>query len=261
MIALRIFTYLVAAIMMMPVIITGMLAFTSAQHLAFPPEGYSTRWITGVFADEYLTSAILRSLQLALISSLTVTAVCVACCLVVERYFTKGRDGFEAVATSPRMFPEVILAIALLIFYERIYLAETKLGLIISHIVVCIPFAYRTLSVGVGALDKRLEWSSDVLGASAARGLFKIVLPQLKTSIISSFVFSFVLSFNDVTMALFLSKTGERTLPVEMFIRTSIGGLDPTVPAISFILTIGALIAFIVIDRTIGTFNHLAGHK
>lgn len=260
MIILRIITYIVALIMSIPVIITGMLAFTAAQNLSFPPESYSIRWIVRIFTDAYLIDSITRSITLAVTSSLLVTAICIPCCLIVERVLSKGREGIEAVATLPRMFPEMVLAIALLIFYERIYIAETMAGLIISHLIVCLPFAYRTLSIGVGSLDKRLEWSSDVLGASAIRGFFKVVMPQLKTTIISSIVFSFVLSFNDVTMALFLSKTGERTLPVEMFIRTSIGGLDPVVPAMSFLLTILGLVAFIVTDRTIGTFNRMSGH-
>lgn len=260
MLALRLFTYTIACIMLLPVVITGMLAFTSQQNLAFPPPGYSFRWIVNVLTDPYMVEAISRSFRLAIITAFLSTLICIFFCLVVDRGLGQKRDSLESIVTSPRMIPEMILAIALLIFFERILIAETFTGLVISHLVVCVPFAYRTMIVGIGSLDRRLEWSSDILGASPVRGFFRIIMPQLKTPIISSLVFTFVLSFNDVSMALFLSKTGERTLPVEMFLRTSVAGLDPTIPAISFILTIAALVLFIVVDRTIGTFDRLVGH-
>lgn len=261
MILLRIFTYLVAIVMVLPIVITGMLAFSSAQNVAFPPPGYSTRWIEAIFHDSYLMAAMGRSFTLALFTSVTAILICLPCCFFLERGMARNREGAEALMTAPRMIPEIVLALALLIYYERMRIAETPAGLAIAHLLICIPFAFRTMAVSVGTLDRRLEWSSDILGASAGRGFFKVVLPQLKTALISAFVFTFVLSFNDVTMALFLSPVGQRTLPVEMFTRMYIGGMNPIIPAISFLLAIGGLVAFIVLDRTIGAFNYLSGTR
>jgi len=62
-----------------------------------------------------------------------------------------------------------------------------------------------------------------------------------------------------VTMALFLSGIGQRTLPVEMFTRMYVGGMTPAIPAIAFLLAIAGVILFILLDRTIGVFKYLAG--
>jgi putative spermidine/putrescine transport system permease protein len=125
--------------------------------------------------------------------------------------------------------------------------------------VITIPFAFRTLLVSVSTLDRRLEWSSEVLGASPTYTFLHIIVPQLKTGLIAAFIFTFILSFNNVTLALFLSGFGQRTLPVEMFQRMNVGGMTPAIPAISFVLAVVGVTLFIFLDRTVGVYRFLAG--
>jgi putative spermidine/putrescine transport system permease protein len=127
--------------------------------------------------------------------------------------------------------------------------------------VITIPFAFRTLLVSVATLDRRLEASSDVLGATPLQTFRLIVLPQLKTGLIASFIFTFILSFNNVTLALFLSGIGQRTLPVEMFTRMNVAGMTPVIPAISFVLSVLGVMLFVVLDRTIGVYRFLAARE
>ena len=75
------------------------------------------------------------------------------------------------------------------------------------------------------------------------------MVPQLKTGLIAAFIFTFILSFNNVTLALFLSGFGQRTLPVEMFQRMNVGGMTPVIPAISFVLAMVGVVLFIILDR------------
>jgi ABC-type spermidine/putrescine transport system permease subunit II len=112
-----------------------------------------------------------------------------------------------------------VLALALRVFFEAVGLAESSAGLVISHLLITIPFAFRTLLVSVATLYRRLEWSSDFLGATPTQTFLRVIAPQLKTGLIASLIFAFILSFNNVTLALFLSGFGERMLPVEMFQR------------------------------------------
>lgn len=78
---------------------------------------------------------------------------------------------------------------------------------------------------------------------------------------IASLIFGFMLSFNNVTLALFLSGIGQRTLPVEMFNRMYVGGMTPAIPAVAFALAVGGSAIFIVLDRTIGVYRFLAGQE
>jgi putative spermidine/putrescine transport system permease protein len=159
------------------------------------------------------------------------------------------------------MIPQIVLALALLAYFETIGLAETFLGLLIAHLVITVPFVFRTVLVSVATMDRRLEWSSDVLGATPVQTFSRVMIPQLKTGVIASFIFAFILSFNNVTLALFLSGIGLRTLPVEMFSRMYVAGMTPNIPAISFLLAVVAAVLFIVLDRTVGIYRYLAGRN
>ena len=113
--------------------------------------------------------------------------------------------------------------------------------------------------VSVATMDRRLEWSSDVLGATPTLTFIRVMVPQLKTGLIAAFIFAFILSFNNVTLALFLSGFGQRTLPVEMFQRMNVAGMTPVIPAISFVLAMVGVVLFVILDRTVGVYRFLAG--
>ena len=261
MMLLRILVYVVVALMLLPVLITLPVALTSAAIIRFPPEGLSLRWFVAIFQDDILLASILRSFLLAVVAALTAVLISLPCAFAIERGRLTGRTAVETLITGPRMIPQIVLVLALLVYFERLGLAETFTALIIAHLVITIPFAFRTVLVSVASLDRRLEWSSAILGAAPARTFLHIIMPHIKTGLIAAFIFAFILSFNNVTMALFLSGIGERTLPVEMFTRMYVGGMTPSIPAIAFLLAIAGVILFILLDRTIGVFKYLAGRE
>lgn len=256
---LKLFVYLVTVVMIVPILITFPVALTTTGYLAFPPVGFTMKWFSAAFTDGVLVESLLRSVNLAVISSFLAVAVALLAAFAVQRGGVRGATFIETFFTGPKMVPQIIFVLALLVFYEAIGLAETFTGLVLAHLVVTIPFAFRTVLVNVASLDRRLEWSAEILGASRAQTFLYVILPQLKTGLIAAYIFSFITSFTNVTLALFLSGIGEKTLPVEMFHRMYVGGINPTIPAMSFILAIVGLVLFIVADRTVGVFKYLGG--
>ncbi len=256
---LRLFVYLIVVIMLLPILVSLPVALTAGSYVTFPPEGLSAKWFVEMGQDRILMESIGRSLLLALFAAFFGVVLSMPCGFAIERGRLTGQTVIETLITSPRMIPQIVLVLALLIYYEWVNLAESFTGLVIAHLLITVPLSFRTLLVGISSLDHRLEWSSAILGASWARTFRKIILPHLKTIMIAAFTFAFIISFNNVTMALFLSAIGERTLPVEMFNRMYVGGMTPVIPAISFVLAAVGVAAFIVLDRTIGVLRYLSG--
>jgi len=259
MLGLRLFVYAVVALMLLPILITFPVALTAVARISFPPVGLSGRWFAAILGDTVLLHSIARSFLLALVAAIVAIVIALPCAFVIQRSTLRGREFLETWITGPRMIPQIVLALALLAYFETVGLAETFLGLVIAHLVITIPFAFRTLLVSVTTLDRRLEWSSNVLGVTPAQTFWRIIVPQLKTGLIAAFIFTFILSFNNVTLALFLSGFGQRTLPVEMFQRMNVGGMTPVIPAISFVLALTGIVIFIILDRTVGVYRFLAG--
>lgn len=261
MVGLRIFVYIVVALMLLPVLITFPVALTSIARISFPPVGVSGRWFMAIFSDGVLLSSIVRSFWLATAAAVVAIVIALPCAFVIQRGKLRAREFLETLITGPRMIPQIVFALALLAYFETLGLAETFTGLVIAHLVVTVPFAFRTLLVSVATMDKRLESSSDVLGATPLQTFMLVMAPQLKTGLIAAFIFGFIMSFNNVTLALFLSGFGQRTLPVEMFQRMNVGGMTPVIPAISFLLALVGVVIFIVLDRTVGVYKFLAGRE
>lgn len=259
MLALRSFVYVVLALILLPILVIVPVAFSSAAIIAFPPPHLSLRWFQAIFADQGLIWTTVRALQVAALSSLASVAIGLPSCFALHRGTMPFKETIQAFITSPRMVPQIVIAVVFLIYFEKIGIAETFAGLVIAHTVVGIPFAFRVLFVTVTTLDRRLEWSSDVLGASPVQTFANVVVPQIKTGVIAAFIFTFILSFNNVTLALFLAGPGNRTLSLEMFSRMHVTGMTPVIPAIAILLVLVGLLTFIVLDRWIGVFKYLIG--
>ena len=255
----KIIVYVIMVCMIVPIFICLPVALTTTGYMTFPPVGFTLAWFAKAFLDKVLMATLLRSVNLAILSSLVAMTIALLASFAIERGNLPGRNVIETFFTGPRMIPQIIFVLGLLITYEFMGLSDTFSGLVFSHLIIAMPFAFRTLLGGVIALDRRLEWSAQILGANVFQIFFRIILPQIKTGIIAAFIFTFILSFNNVTMALFLSGVGKRTLPVEMFQRLHVGGITPAIPAISFALSVFGVILFIVTDKMVGVYKYMAG--
>jgi len=255
----KIIVYVIMVCMVVPIFICLPVALTTTGYMTFPPVGFTLTWFVKAFQDKVLMATLLRSVNLALLSSLVAMAIALLASFGIERGNFPGRNAIETFFAGPRMIPQIIFVLGLLITYEFMGLSDTFSGLVFSHLIIAMPFAFRTLLASVIALDRRLEWSAQILGANVFQIFFRIILPQVKTGMIAAFIFTFILSFNNVTMALFLSGVGKRTLPVEMFQRLHVGGITPAIPAISFALSVFGVVLFILADKLVGVYKFMGG--
>ena len=256
---LKVFTYSVAVVMLLPLLVVLPVALTTTEYMTFPPIGLTLKWFAESLQDKVLLETLFRSAQLAFLSASSVVVIGLLASLGIQRGTFRGKDFFETFFTSPRIAPLIIFVLGVLIFYHSIGLVDSFVGLLMSHLVITFPFAFRTLLASVASLDESLEWSAKLLGANIVQTYSRVVFPHIKTGLLAAFLFSFITSFNNVTVALFLSAPGQRTFPVELFFRLQVGGVTPKVPAISFILAAVGIIVFIIVDRTLGVFKYLGG--
>ena len=258
---LRSIVYLIVALMLLPVLIIIPAALTTAPHISFPPVGIGLRWFAAVLEDSILLQSVGRSFWLAATAAVLGVVIAMPAAFAFERGSFRGRHAMELLLTGPRMIPQIVLALGLLIWLEHLGLAATSPGLLAAHLVLTVPYAFSTLLVSVATLDRRLEWSSEVLGATPLQTFCRVVLPQLKTGVIAALIFGFILSFNNVTLALFISDIGQRTMPVELFNRMYIGGMTPVIPAFAVLLALCGVVVFVVLDLKVGVFRYLAGGR
>jgi len=237
--------------MLAPIVVVCWVAFTPEGFLSFPTSHWSLRWFkTLAFYPEFV-SAFWRSLWLGALSSALAVAVSVPAALAIARYRFRGREAFTALFMSPLMIPNIVLGIAFLRFFTEIGLSGTFTGLVLSHIVIVLPFALRlTLASAVG-LDRAIEHAAVSLGASEWTVLKRVTLPLIVPGLASGWALAFINSFDEVTMTVFVAAPGTETLPVRMFLYIQ-DNIDPLVTSVSASVIAITVTVLILLDRFYG---------
>ena len=248
-IALAIFSY---AVVLVPIFIVVVTAFSASEFFAFPPPGFSLRWFQAFFANESMRAAFLRSLQIALVASLASTVLGTLAALAIARrrgaIFNLAQSAFLA----PLIFPAIVLGLALLIFYKRLGGIPELLGLIIAHTVLGLPFVVRSVTSSLLAVDPALEEAGQSLKAGPFSVFRFITLPLIWPGVLAGGIFAFILSLGELNTALFLTGPGVTTLPIEIFSYLQFQGGQLIIAAASAVQVLMIIIIVIIAERLIG---------
>ncbi|MGV2125367.1 ABC transporter permease [Agrobacterium vitis] len=230
-------TLLTAAFLLLPILFIAALSFGSSQWLIFPPPAWTTKWYGQLFADPRWLDAAWTSFRIAVI--VTILSVLIGLCasfgLVRGRFL--GRDALRALFMTPMILPVVVLAVALYAFFLRIGLNGTTLGFVIAHLVVALPFSILALTNALEGFDKSIEDAAVLCGASPLKARLLITLPCIGHGLFSAAVFSFLTSWDEVVLAIFMASPTLQTLPVKIW-ATLRQDLTPVIAAASTLLIV-----------------------
>lgn len=211
----------------------------------------SLRWYADVLHSPEWMGALWLSARLAFIAASAATVLGFFSAYGLVRFDFPGRAVVSALFASPLVVPVVTFAIALLQFVNRIGLYDSMTSLVGAHLVLTAPLTVRVLYVAISSIDRRLELAAMILGANGWRTLRFVTLPLALSGIATAFVFAFMVSFDEVTVTVFVTGPTHQTLPVQIFGYLQ-NALDPSVTAISGLLIGLVLVGMLLVERTLG---------
>jgi putative spermidine/putrescine transport system permease protein len=243
-ILLKPFVALTYALLLAPLVVVVAVSFGASPNYEFPPMQLSLKWYWAFFNNpEFLRAFFMVSLVLGLWAAMLSCLLGVIAAIGLVRFQFRGREALEAFFVAPLFIPEILFGAALYLTYARLGIKPSMTTLLLGHVVVCTPFVIRNVTAGLVGLDPRLEEAAMSLGASRVQAFMKVALPLIQSSILSGFIFAFIISFSDINLALFITGPNSTTLPVYIFNLLLFEG-DPSVAAASTlqILIVGLLI-------------------
>lgn len=246
-----VFHALFIAFVMAPIVIVCVVAFTAEGYLSLPTHGPSLRWFRAIADYPEFVRAFRDSLWLGALSSTIAVLFAVPAALAVARYRFAGREAVLAFFMSPLMIPHVVLGIAFLRFFTTIGIGGTFIGLVLSHIVIVMPFALRLVLAAATGMDRAVEHAAVSLGASPFTMFRRVTLPLILPGVVSGWVLAFITSFDEVTMTVFIASPSTITLPVRMFLYIQ-DNIDPLVTSVSATLIFLTVIVMVILDRLYG---------
>ncbi|MDH4989769.1 ABC transporter permease [Aquamicrobium lusatiense] len=241
----RIAAWCVVVFLMAPIPIIILVSFSSAQYLTFPPPGFSLQWYERFLGSNEWAQSIWVSLQVAVFSAiLTMVLATMAAIPMVRANFSR-KSIVYAVLLAPMIIPVIITAIALYFVFAQMGLNGTVLAITIGHTIVVLPIAFVVLSSTLQGLDPRLEKAAISLGASPLAAFYHITLPLLMPGILSAGLFSFLTSFDELIIPLFLGGPATQTLAVRIW-NSVVMEIEPTISAVSVFLIAMTIVVMVL---------------
>lgn len=244
-------TGLVLVLILGPILAVIFVSFSADDYFVMPPQSYSLRWFVEFFTQPNMRGAFLLSLLLALGSATVATALGVLGAIFVTRRKGYASGALQSLFMAPLVFPTIILGLALLLFYRSIGVPVLP-GLILAHVVVCLPYCFRATMTSMQSFDVRLEEAGQSLGAGPVKSFFLITLPIVWPGVLSGWLFAFVVSFGELNVSLFLTGPGIVTLPIEIFSYLQFEGGQLVVAAASTVQVVMIILVVAIMQRLIG---------
>src|SRR5262249_27130473 len=156
-------------------------------------------------------------LILAVITAVVSTMLGTGIALTLTRHAFRGRTLFQSLFISPIVLPRVAIGVALFLFFLMIQGTSALARLLILHVVITCRYVVAAVSASVQGVDRRYEEAAMNLGAPPLETFWKITLPLIRPGVVAGFLFSFVVSFDEVTASVFLTDGRTVTFPVALF--------------------------------------------
>ncbi len=237
----RLWLYVLAVVIMIllvaPTVIVIPMSFSASQYLEFPPRNWSLRWYEHYLNSPEWIQATATSLKAGFLTMLVATPIGTMAAyglFCANHWITRF---FFILLITPIMIPVILIAIGVFYAYVQISMVNTLGGLVIAHSILALPLVLIVVSAALKSYDMNQELAARSLGASRYRAFMTVTLPQIRFSVVTSALLSFLTSFDEVIIAMFVSGGENSTLTRNMFnaLRDQI---DPTIASISTIMIV-----------------------
>ncbi|MFO1089924.1 MAG: ABC transporter permease [Hyphomicrobiales bacterium] len=246
-------TGVITLYILIPILVTLSMSFNDAAMIRYPILAWSTKWYEDFFASPQWTDALKNSIIIALGTMVISTVSGVLAAWAFERYRFPYRNAIYLLILLPLFMPGVVLGLGVAIAFGGITIFGAPVYgsrplVMIAHSLWAMPLVFMLMEATFRTIDRRIVEASYDLGAPPARTFFEIVLPMVSTGLVSSALFSFVISLNEFVMALFLTDRDTQTLPVLMWLSLRSAGTPRlAVAAVILAATVVACLMIIMV--------------
>ncbi|MDD2925130.1 ABC transporter permease [Rhodoferax sp.] len=235
--ALRGLGVLVLLFLLLPILVIMPLSFSSSSFLSYPMPGWSLQWYDNLFSSAEWGRATRNSFIVAPLATVLATVLGTMAAVGLARIQFWGKGLLMSLLIAPMVVPIVVVGVSTYLFFARIGINDSYLGLVLVHAALGAPFVLTTVLATLQSFNENLIRASLSLGAGHLTTFFRVTLPIIAPGVISGALFAFATSFDEVVVTLFIAGPNQVTLPRQMFtgIRENI---TPTIAAVATLLII-----------------------
>lgn len=236
---------IVAVFLVAPLLIVVPMSFSTAPSFAFPPPGYWLGYYHAFFTSDSWLFPVFNSLIIASFTTLFTLSITVPAAIAFVRYRFRGASFLNLILMSPLITPHIMTALAYYNFLAKLGIYGTHVGVIIAHTTLTVPICFLCICAALKGFDITLERAAMGLGAGPFTTFRLVTFPILRPGILVGALFTFLYSFEEPIVALFISGRAASTLPKKMFESIRLEA-DPIIAVVSTLLFAVAALAILI---------------
>lgn len=246
-IAVLVFLYL-------PLIAVFFASISKGRYLSFPIRAYDTKWYGVAMESDTVTELLKISLQVAGLVTVISMVVGFFGALAFARYHWHFRKMYQKLILLPIFFPQTVLGLALLMWFNSLGVIPTWHTAVIAHLVWIAPIATLVIAIQAYSFDPTLEEAARDMGCTTFQIMRQITIPLLMPGIISAGLFAFLLSWGNFPLSLFTTGA-DSTLPEWLYAKM-VAGYSPLVPTVGIlsVLSSALILAIVLIAPSVPKF-------
>lgn len=247
---LRILVTFLLILIIAPIVIIIPISFSTDAIVQFPSKGFTFRWYQELFSDAQWTQGIIKSLMIAVYTSILSLVIGTMAATAVVKVKFPGKNLFMNLMVAPISIPVIVIGISMYYSFSTYKLTDTIFGLVLTHSIVAIPLVFVTVLASLRGIDRSLDWAAQGMGSTPIGSFFKVTVPLISPALFAGWLFAFITSLDELVMTIFVSGPKTKTLPIVMWehIRYQI---NPTFAAASTILIVLIVLVFVLFPRLI----------
>ncbi|QIG46555.1 ABC transporter permease [Nordella sp. HKS 07] len=231
-------TLAVLVFLYLPALCILLASLTSSRYFLFPIQKWGLDWWRKTFESLEIRQLFANSITIAFCVMVIAVVIAFFGALAFARYNWKGRTTFQKIVLLPIFFPQSVLGLALLLWFNALGIQTSWMTAIFAHLVWIIPVVTLVISIQVYSFDPALEEAAFDLGASRFQVFREVTLPVLLPGIVSGAFFAFLLSWGNFPLSLFTTGA-DVTIPKYLYAKM-VAGYTPGVPVLGTVSTFGA---------------------
>ena len=222
----------------MPSICALLASIGASRYFAFPIAKFGLNWYDKTFDSLEIHRLLWTSALIAFIVMAVSVVIGFFGALAFARFNWKGRSLYQKLVLLPIFFPQSVLGLALLLWFNTLGLELSWRTAVFAHLVWVVPVVTLVISIQVYSFDPALEEAAFDLGASRWQVMKEVTLPVLWPGLFSGALFAFLLSWGNFPLSLFTTGA-DQTVPEFLYAKMA-AGYTPMVPVLGTVSTVGA---------------------
>ncbi len=228
----------------LPLISVGFASISKARYLTFPIKRYSYKWYSEALASETVSDLVATSLKVSVLVTIISVVVAFFGALAFARYQWRFRTLFQKLILLPIFFPQAVLGLALLMWFNSLGVIPSWKTAVVAHLVWIAPIATLLVAIRAYSFDPSLEEAASDLGAGTFTVMRRITLPLLMPGLVTAGLFAFLLSWGNFPLSLFTTGA-DSTLPEWLYAKM-VSGYSPLVPTLGVMSVFGSLMIILI---------------